>query len=57
MNRSLLTLLVLVFLLMTLLSPFSALSMLMLVLFASAIFWAIATLVQTAISGEPKKSS
>lgn len=43
--------LVLGLLLMTVISPFSALAMLMIVLVVSAVFWTISTLLQTLIRG------
>ncbi len=56
MNRLLTSLLVMVLLTLLVVSPFSALAMLMMVMFASGVIWFISTIVQVIIKGAPETS-
>lgn len=56
MNRLLTSLLVMVLLTLLVVSPFSALAMLMMVMFASGVIWFISTIVQVVIKGVPESS-
>lgn len=56
MNRTLTSLLVMVLLTLLVVSPFSALAMLMMVMFASGVIWFITTLIQVVIKGAPESS-
>jgi hypothetical protein len=57
MNRTLTSLFVMGLLILFVLSPFSALAMLMLVLFAGAVIGFVSTIVQAVIRYEPKSPS
>lgn len=57
MNKTLLTILLFMGLLLFLTSPFAALASLMLVLLVGSLFWTISTLVQTIIRGDTKSDS
>ena len=57
MNKSLLTILLFIGLLLFLTSPFAALASLMLVLLVGSLFWTISTLVQTIIKGDTNRDS
>ena len=57
MNKTLLTILLFIGLLLFLTSPFAALASLMLVLLIGALFWTISTLVQTIIKGDTNSDS
>ncbi len=57
MNKSLLTILLFIGLLLFLTSPFAALASLMLVLLVGSLFWTISTLVQTIIKGDTNSDS
>jgi hypothetical protein len=57
MNRTLISLFVMGSLILFVLSPFSALAMLMLVLFAGAVIGFVLTIVQAVIRYEPKATS
>lgn len=52
MSNTLLLILVLCLLLISVITPFSGLALLMFVLFVSAFFWTVGTLVRTLISGD-----
>lgn len=52
MRNPLVMILLLGLLLMTLIAPFSALALLMVVLFVSAFFWTLSTMVRTVIRGD-----
>jgi hypothetical protein len=55
MNPSVLMVLILALVLLSVLSPFSALALLMLVLFVPTLLWAVWTVVQSFIQGEPER--
>ncbi|MBW4574898.1 MAG: hypothetical protein KME08_06385 [Aphanothece sp. CMT-3BRIN-NPC111] len=55
MKKSVGMVLLLALLLMAMVSPFSALAMLMLVVFGSAFFWTLWTLLQTLITGDARE--
>lgn len=57
MNKTLLTILLFIGLLLFLTSPFAALASLMLVLLVGSLFWTISTLVQTIIKGDTNSDS
>lgn len=57
MNNTVLTILILALLLMSIIAPFSALSLLMAFVFVAALSWGVWTLVQTLIQGETPGNS
>lgn len=52
MRNPVVMILLLGLLLMTLIAPFSALALLMVVLFVSAFFWTLSTMIRTVIRGD-----
>ena len=56
MERSLTTLLIMGVLLLMIFSPFSALAMMLLFLFAAGVIWFVSTIVQIVIGHEPTSS-
>ncbi|MBW4641287.1 MAG: hypothetical protein KME05_24345 [Gloeocapsa sp. UFS-A4-WI-NPMV-4B04] len=57
MNKTLITILLFVGLVLSIISPFAGLASLMLVILVAALFSTISTLVQTLISGDMKRDA